>query len=355
MDDTMNHQHQQPDPITLTIHHHGRPIQISLPRDATISDLSEHVSQLLQVPITNQKFLISPKIGLLKPPFDTTTNNLPSLAALADKKIVLMGSTAAELSSLSQSIHRASASLNRGHGHGSTIKPAVPVRRRPDQRAIDDAKYTFMSIRPLPYLPNPDRSEAYLRRLRDDAGIRAAMRRFKFSVGLLTEMDPAMHTTREGKTLGLNRNRGEVIELRLRTDAYDGYVDYKTIRRTLCHELAHNVHGDHDRNFHNLWNEIEKLVNKEDWSTGGHSLSSQVYYQPPGEDEEHYDGGGWTGGEFVLGGQQAGGTSGLSRREIIAQATEARLKLQREASQKIEAMEEHTASDEEAQQEEVPR
>lgn len=50
-------------------------------------------------------------------------------------------------------------------------------------------------------------------------------------------MDPLSNTqsSHEGTTrlLGLNRNRGEVIELRLRTDAYDGYRDYKTIRNTL--------------------------------------------------------------------------------------------------------------------------
>ncbi len=60
-------------------------------------------------------------------------------------------------------------------------------------------------------------------------------------------MDPAEHTTSESRTLGLNRNKGEVIELRLRTDAYDGYRDYRTIRKTLCHELAHGVFSEHDR------------------------------------------------------------------------------------------------------------
>ncbi|KAK0634511.1 WLM domain-containing protein [Bombardia bombarda] len=119
-----------------------------------------------------------------------------------------------------------------------------------------DAAYTFHTLRPLPHLPHPERSTAYLERLKADPGIRAAMRKHRFSVGLLTEMDPMEYTasTHEGTTrvLGLNRNQGEVIELRLRTDAFDGYRDYKTIRKTLCHELAHNVHGPHDRNFWDL-------------------------------------------------------------------------------------------------------
>ena len=153
-------------------------------------------------------------------------------------------------------------------------------------------------------------------------------------------MNPAEHTTHDGKTLGLNRNRGEVIELRLRTDAYDGYRDYKVIRKTLCHELAHNVWGDHDRNFWDLTNEIEKEVERNDWRRGGHSLSEEEFYNPEdtGMDGEHMDGGGWTGGEFVLGGstetRSAGSLEtqvpGLSRREAMARAAEERIKRQRE-------------------------
>jgi hypothetical protein len=36
--------------------------------------------------------------------------------------------------------------------------------------------------------------------------------------------------------------------LRLRTDAYDGFRLYSEVRRVLCHELTHNVWGDHDDN-----------------------------------------------------------------------------------------------------------
>jgi hypothetical protein len=199
----------------------------------------------------------------------------------------------------------------------------------------DEAQYTFHTLRPLPYLPNSDRSLRFLERLRDDAGIKAAMRTHKFSVPLLTEMDPAMHTTHESRTLGLNRNQGEVIELRLRTDAYDGYRDYKTIRKTLCHELAHNVWGPHDRNFWDLCKQIEKEVDRDDWRAGGNSVGNVEYYEPA--EDEMYDHGGWTGGEFVLGGGGDGetvvGSTGraipagnLSRREIIARAAEERAK-----------------------------
>ncbi|KAI7106389.1 hypothetical protein KC352_g36940, partial [Hortaea werneckii] len=177
----------------------------------------------------------------------------------------------------------------------------------------------------------------------DDAGIKASMRKHGFSVGLLTEMNPAEHTTHESKTLGLNRNRGEVIELRLRTDAYDGYRDYKVIRKTLCHELAHNVWGEHDRNFWNLCNEIEKEVDKNDWRRGGHSVGGQEFYNPndEGVDDDEADDGGWSGGEYVLGVAKEGGADAptatpsqpLSRRELMAKAAEERVKKQHEAKE----------------------
>ncbi|KAH3955681.1 hypothetical protein HBH53_007580 [Parastagonospora nodorum] len=314
------------DELQITLLHHGERHTFGFAQDATISDLSERVASELSIPPTNQKFLVASKLGLQKPPFKVP--NLP-LTDLAGKKITLMGSTTAEVASLNSTISAASAPRRPG-----PIKAAMPARTRDYKRMQDEAQYTFHTLRPLSYLPNPDRSLCFLERLRDDAGIKAAMLNHKFSVPLLTEMDPAMHTTQDSRTLGLNRNKGEVIELRLRTDAYDGYRDYKTIRNTLCHELAHNVWGPHDRNFWELCKQIEREVARDDWKSGGRSVGDQEYYEP-GEEEVH-DHGGWTGGDFVLGGSSEGGNSevgSLSRREIIARAVEERMKRTKRAEE----------------------
>lgn len=327
------------DEVQVTITHHGKPITLPFAQDATISNLSERISEELSIPPSNQKLLIGGKFGLQKPPFKNPA--LP-LSDFNTKKITLMGSTTAEVSSLNATITAASAPRRPG-----PIKAATPARNRDYKRIQDDATYTFHTLRPLPYLPNPSRSLAFLERLRDDEGIKAAMRNHKFSVPLLTEMDPAMHTTQESRTLGLNRNKGEVIELRLRTDAYDGYRDYKTIRNTLCHELAHNVWGPHDRNFWELCKKIEREVARDDWKSGGHSVGNQDYYEPSEEEMNMCDHGGWTGGEFVLGGgngasdpggaalvSSAGGSvaaASLDRREVLAKAAEERAKRTRQA------------------------
>ena len=323
------------DPIILTITYHGTPHTFTLPPTATISDLSDVVADSLSIPASNQKFMIS-KLGLLKPPFKDP--QLP-LSSIADKKMSLMGSTVAEASSIEQAAFEASRRANRA------ARPAQKVKAYKShdwKKQQEEAQYTFLDIRPLSYLPNPSRSLEYLKRLANDAGIKAAMRKHKFTVGLLTEMNPVEHTTsnHEGtsRTLGLNRNQGEVIELRLRTDAYDGYRDYKTIRKTLCHELAHNVFGPHDRNFWDLCKQIEKEVEGSDWRSGGRSLGDEEYYEGGEEVDDH---GGWTGGEFVLGvGQPGSSTSqssaGLSRREILARAAEERIKRLREQSRQGE-------------------
>ncbi|KAI9780286.1 MAG: hypothetical protein M1816_003128 [Peltula sp. TS41687] len=316
------------DMLDLTLHHHGKPHTFHFLNDATMNDLSTAVAETLSIPVTNQKFMISPKTGLLKPPFPDAS--LP-LHSLTTKKIVLMGSTTSEITAVN------SISDQSPRRRNYPVSPARPSSRpRQTQQTRDESIYTFTTLRPLSYLPRPERSLAYLERLRDDPGIKASMRSHQWTVPLLTEMNPVEHTTHESRTLGLNRNRGEAIELRLRTDAYDGYRDYKTIRKTLCHELAHNVFGEHDANFWRLCREIEREVEKADWKSNGRALTSEEFYTPPEEEEEqHMDHGGWTGGDYVLGvGEGSGGQhpqqGHLSRRELLAQAAEERIKRQRE-------------------------
>jgi hypothetical protein len=60
--------------------------------------------------------------------------------------------------------------------------------------------------------------------------------------------------------LGYNRNRGQEISLRLRTDDWEGLRKYASIRRTLVHELAHNVHDEHDNDFKALNSQLLREV-----------------------------------------------------------------------------------------------
>lgn len=62
------------------------------------------------------------------------------------------------------------------------------------------------------------------------------MKQRKWSVGELTELTPF-----ERSILGYNRNAGELISIRLRTDDLSGFRHYDSIRKVLLHELTHNV------------------------------------------------------------------------------------------------------------------
>ncbi|CAL5870694.1 uncharacterized protein PFLUO_LOCUS4934 [Penicillium psychrofluorescens] len=335
------------DSLELTVHHHGTPHTLQLAASATLHDLTSLIETTLNIPVANQKLLIAPKPGMQKAPFPPTL--LDALIPLSSPKlkITLLGTPAKAIADL----HEESASIRRrDEARASALAAARrnPAKPTPSSRAgvhtlassSANNNYTFHRLLPLSYLPQPERSLAFLTRLRDDRGIRAAMAKHKFSVPLLTEMNPIEHTTMESRTLGLNRNKGEVIELRLRTDAYDGYRDYRTIRKTLCHELAHCVFGEHDRNFWDLTTQIEREVER---AVEGHRLTENEFYNPADWDSaqgglEHVDEEGWTGGEFVLGGlreDDAGRRVGLaessseSRREILARAAEERMRKER--------------------------
>ncbi|ETS78876.1 hypothetical protein PFICI_08729 [Pestalotiopsis fici W106-1] len=312
--------------VSITLSHDGKVHSFQLEPDATITDLANTVEEQLSIPVSNQKF-IAPKLGLLKAPFKDP--NLPVAQLDNRKPIKLMGTTAGDVADLNKTLD-AAAAREAVYAAQRRAQPKIRTQKTA-QQLQDEAKYTFHKVEPLRYLPNPERSRQFLERLKADPGIVSVMRKRQYTVGLLTEMDPLSNTesNHEGTTrlLGLNRNRGQVIELRLRTDAYDGYRDYKTIRKTLCHELTHNVHGDHDRKFWDLCHQIEKEVAQADWKSSGRSISAQSDFYEPSE-EVAYDHGGWTGGEFVLGSGPSGSRAagGRSIREVLAEAAEERIR-----------------------------
>ena len=137
-------------------------------------------------------------------------------------------------------------------------------------------KYGFHKIQTLPLLAEEFKAREILLTLSQDPGILACMAHHQWNVGCLSEMYP------EGKVgeseiciMGLNRNKGGEILLRLRTDDLKGFRKMTSIRKVLYHELAHNVHSEHDGAFFQLMRQIEKECVEMNWSKGeGHRLSS---------------------------------------------------------------------------------
>ncbi|CAK7222065.1 hypothetical protein SBRCBS47491_004743 [Sporothrix bragantina] len=304
--------------IEVAVTHAGKTFTFHLPPQSTVEDIAllceSELHETTNTEYTVTKLLAPPPIGLVNVTKDAHTTVADLFArqktTSTPLKLRLMASPTSAVDALRL---QGDAVKQRAARLADLRRRAVPARSTSTRPKIatlggDSTEYGFAEIRPLPHLPDPSRALAYLHRLRDDPGIRHAMQARKFKVGLLTEMDPRLYTdaSHEGtsRTLGLNRNAGAVIELRLRTDDFMGYRDYKTVRRTLCHELAHNVFGPHDGKFWALYREIEREVERVAAQSEGRTLEEGDYYEPSAADEEgdHVDGGGLIGGTYVLGG-----------------------------------------------------
>ena len=149
------------------------------------------------------------------------------------------------------------------------------VRSRPRRRPRE---YGFGRISSIPHFPEPEKAVAFLERLANDNGIVKIMEKHRWKVGHLTELPP------DGKVgisqvclMGLNKNAGETILLRLRTDDMLGFRKYDFVRKVLLHELAHNEWGDHDDNFKALNSQLNREVVDLDWTRSkGRRLGSAV-------------------------------------------------------------------------------
>ncbi|KAJ7675484.1 WLM domain-containing protein [Mycena rosella] len=259
------------DIISLVVSHRGIQHQISVSLGSTLADLRATLEDLTTVPPSLQKLLYK---NSTKGPYDSETT-LREAGLKEGTKIQMVGSTLQELGGLQakEAEERKRDRILRERA----LKAPVKVRSTATA-STSDHLYRFHELIPLPNLPNPDSALAVLRRLANDKAIRHVMQLHKFSVGVLTELNPRERPD----LLGLNTNRGEEIKLRIRTDSFDGFRVYSEVRRTLCHELAHNVFGPHDNDFKELNSQLNREVAEFERAAaeGTHRLQAGDMYEP---------------------------------------------------------------------------
>lgn len=260
----------------------------------TVAALKHAIQQNLNLPLETQKLLAKGK-------------QLKDDDIVPPGKIMVIASSADSIAAVKEQTQRLAESARR---RAAATVSRTSVNRTTKQSSI----YRFNAIKALPHLHESGRSQSYLERLANDRSIKRLMDKYKLKVGLLTEMDPRLHTKHDSKTLGLNKNAGEEILLRLRTDELDGYRDYRGVKSTLIHELVHNRVNDHPREFWDLFRDWSKEV--ESWEVGTR-VSQDAVYIP----EETDDGVEWTGATRRLGSDQS---SGIGSREDRARAAESR-------------------------------
>jgi hypothetical protein len=130
-------------------------------------------------------------------------------------------------------------------------------------------QFSFQRIETLKGLPDEYKARSILEELANDPPILAVMQKYKWTVGCLAEMYPeGLVGVDEVCILGLNENKGQRILLRLRTDDLQGFRKLYSLKKTLYHELAHNVYGPHDSSFYMLLRQIERDIVALDWRQG---------------------------------------------------------------------------------------
>ncbi|PPQ64349.1 hypothetical protein CVT24_008418 [Panaeolus cyanescens] len=313
--------------ISFTVNFRGQAHSFSLLPETTLHDLYAKLEELTEVPPSLQKLLYKGKRNGLDDNLSIAQAGLKS-----GMKIQLLGSTMKELNGMkaveNEQQRRDKIMKERA------LKPQVKLRSTGtgpiaslNSSSSASLQYRFHDIRPLQHLPKPEEARDLLKKLSEDPAIQHVMQKHKFSVGLLTELAPHEHP----ELLGLNENAGQAIKLRIRTDKYDGFRLYREIRRVLCHELTHNVWGDHDENFKELNSKLNREVAEFESSTaaGTHYLSGGPQYdiyQPSSELEAEAN-------TYILGGSSSSGPSYESqedRRQRILQATMNRLRKEEE-------------------------
>uniref|UniRef100_A0A0D9X9E5 WLM domain-containing protein n=1 Tax=Leersia perrieri TaxID=77586 RepID=A0A0D9X9E5_9ORYZ len=186
---------------------------------------------------------------------------------------------------------------------------------------LPQGQYIFCGFQTL-HLPgielNPPPSEALKRMhmLACDPGIIAIMNKHRWRVGVMTEMAPVGYVGVSPKCiLGFNKNMGEEISLRLRTDDLKGFRKYESIKRTLLHELAHMVHSEHDANFFALNKQLNDEAASLDWTKSrGHVLSGRKIFDSY---EDEFD---LEPDSAVVGHKLGGGSSSLASARVLSGA-----------------------------------
>merc|ERR1712137_1232403 len=143
------------------------------------------------------------------------------------------------------------------------LGPSVRGGEAPRKTQQAPSQYRFHALDALQVsgAAKPGREVALqrLRELSTDPAICAILAEHRWSVGILKEMPPeGLVGVSSSCLMGLNRNRGQEIILRLRTDNMQGLRPLAALVPVLLHELTHNVHDEHDDQFKALNSQLSR-------------------------------------------------------------------------------------------------
>ncbi|CAM6087975.1 unnamed protein product [Calypogeia fissa] len=262
--------------LHFTVVYRGKPLQLKALTGSTLGELGNEIVDLTGVAPHTLR-LILPKRPPLQPMSEKHSAKLLYQSGITEgMRMVMMGSSSVEVAAVSQlskndRIIGFSEEDQRAHqrsGHAAA------------SHALPKGNYIFcgfqtLSLPGIELNPPPAMALKIMHKLASDRGITAIMNKYRWRVGIMTEMAPIGYVGISPKCiLGFNKNRGQEISLRLRTDDLKGFRKYESIKKTLLHELAHMVHDEHDEKFHALDKKLNDEAIALDWTKSqGHTLS----------------------------------------------------------------------------------
>ncbi|CAM8883101.1 unnamed protein product [Rhodiola kirilowii] len=299
--------------LSVSVIWRGEKFVVEISSAASLNDLGQELQKLTGVSEDTMRLLM-PKSSTagskLLYPFagEHSHLSLQEVSLQEGKPIRMMGATKDEVVDI---IKNEKANLRIAGFEEEDRRLRQRMLARPQNTLkLPQGTYIFCEFRTLD-LPgiklNPPPSEALKRmhRLAADPGIVAIMNKHRWRVGIMSEMAPEGFVGISSVCiLGLNKNHGEEISLRLRTDDLKGFRKYEIIKKTLLHELAHMVYSEHDANFHAINSQLNKEASSLDWTRStSHKLSGSA---PSANYEEEFEVEDYGNNSQKLGGDTSG-------------------------------------------------
>ncbi|XP_054818057.1 uncharacterized protein LOC129317716 isoform X2 [Prosopis cineraria] len=259
----------------------GKRFVIEMNSGATVKELGEELQKLTNIQEDTMRLiipLVSSKASKLMSPFSAEHAflSLHEASITEAKSIKMMGVSANEVEQVLQDT-RVNLRIAGFEDEEKRLKQRSsfgPVSLKLPQGPYIFSEFRTLEIPGMELNPPPSEALKRMHMLAADPGIVAIMNKHRWHVVIMTEMAPIGYVGVSPKCiLGFNKNHGEEISLRLRTDDLKGFRKYESIKKTLLHELAHMVYSEHDANFYALDKQLNQEATSLDWTkSAGNTL-----------------------------------------------------------------------------------
>ncbi|KAK9284353.1 hypothetical protein L1049_023524 [Liquidambar formosana] len=280
----------------------GKKFNVEMSSGATLKEFGYELLKLTSVKADTMRLIVpqsSNKSSKLLNPFSDEHSHLSlqETSILEGKSIRMMGASEDEIDEI---IKNSKADLRIVGFDEEEKRMRQRVMDRPHTSLkLPQGTYVFcdfltLQIPGIELYPPPSEALKRMHMLAADPGIVAIMNKVLLDaiwrVGIMTEMAPEGYVGVSPECiLGFNKNHGEEISLRLRTDDLKGFRKYESIKKTLLHELAHMVYSEHDANFYALDKQLNQEAASLDWTRSrSHTLSGVRHLEQ--YEEEYYVG-----------------------------------------------------------------